>query len=196
MGPLLSLLLMAPDAGAPKNVDAGVRTADAGVTESVMAPVEAKVKALEQRVGEVSARTDDTAAGLKKRVLELETKQAELERQLRQADAAAKRTADELASFRREVNEREEQRQAAERKALDHRQRFDAVTRGLIAVDNQVALGSTGQLNELIRQAEATFSGAALGYVQAAKAALANNDLGATRRYLMLAVFEAQLSHQ
>jgi len=190
---VLSLLLAAPDAGPPLRVDAGVRSVDAGTSEPPAA-ADSKVKALEHRVGEVSARADEASSGLKKRVSELETKVGDLERQLRTADTQAKRTADELAAFKKEVNEREEQRREAERRAGERRQRFESATKGLVSADQQLASGSVAQVNELIRQAEESYSGPALQYVQAAKAALANNDLGGARRYLLLAVLEGQFN--
>lgn len=189
---VLLLLLNAPDAGLLK-ADAG--TKDAGVSLTPPDP-EAQLKQLDKRLSELAAKTAESLTTLKQRVAELETKSADLELKLKQAESNAKRAADEYAAFKKDVLDKEQQRKDAEQKAIEQRQRFDAVTRGFVAVDQQLAQGSMGNVNELIRQAEASYSGAALQYVQAAKAALANNDYGGARRYLLLAVMETQFSRQ
>ncbi len=190
---LVLLLLTAPDAGLLK-ADAGTK-ADAGVVLSQLEP-DAQLKQLDKRLSELASKTSESLGTLKQRVTELEAKSADLELKLKQAESTAKRAADEYAAFKKDVNDREQQRKDAEQKAIEQRQRFDAVTRGFVAVDQQLAQGSAGNVNELIRQAEASYSGVALQYVQAAKAALGNNDYGGARRYLLLAVMETQFSRQ
>jgi chromosome segregation ATPase len=189
-----ALVLLAPDAGAPAKPapDAGVKVAppDAGVPE-------AEVLKVKEQVTDLTTRTSEGLTGLKKRVADLEAKTADLEAKVKRAaelEGQLAKTRDELAAFKREVNEREEERQQRERRAAEARQRFDTATRGLVAADQQLATGSVGTVAEQLRQAEASYTGLALQYVQAARAALANNDLGTARRMLMLAVVEGQFS--
>lgn len=189
-----ALVLLAPDAGASLKPapDAGVKVAlpDAGVPE-------ADVVRVKEQMTDLSTRTTEGLSTLKKRVSDLEAKTADLEGKLKQTTELAsqlEKTRDELAAFKREVNEREEERQQRERRAAEARQRFDSATRGLVAADQQLASGSAGTVGEQLRQAEASYSGLALQYVQAARAALANNDLGTARRMLLLAVMEGQFS--
>lgn len=187
---VLLMALAAPDAG--QSVPDGGTKPDAGIA---LAPASSDgLRALEKRLAELTAKTNDALTTLKERVASLEAKNTNLELQLQQANATAKRTADDYATFKKEVNEREDERRETERKALELRQRFDTVTRGFVAVDQQLAQGTAGNVNELIRQAETTYTGSALQYVRAAKAALANNDLGGARRYLLLAVLETQFT--
>ncbi|MBL8936318.1 MAG: hypothetical protein JNM69_17315 [Archangium sp.] len=178
-----AMVLMAPDAGFSfKTADAGVRALDAGVVV-VEAPRDMASAAELER--------------LKKRVADLETKNLELERQLKTVDALSKKVDqanDDLTAFKKLVDEREEARKEAERRAIEARQRFDAASRGLFTADQTLASGSLVNVSEQIRAAEASYTGLALQYVQAARAALGNNDLGTARRMLMLAVFETQFS--
>ncbi|MDP3237366.1 MAG: hypothetical protein Q8S33_36380 [Myxococcales bacterium] len=174
---LLSMLLAAaPDAGALSKPAA----ADGGVA-SVMTPRPVATEPLSN-------------AELRKRVTELEARATELERQVKQLDALAKkldRTNDDLAAFKKEVNEREDARRESERRVAEQKQRSEAVTRSLVTADQQLSTGSTN-VTEALRAAEATYTGAALQYVQAARASLANGDLNTARKYLLLAVLEAQ----
>lgn len=179
---LLSFVLASPDAGVATRAaggrDAGT-VADAGVVEARRAPDAPSAAELER---------------LRQRVLELEARATELEAQGRRVEALTKKveqTADALAAFKREVNEREEQRLEAERKAAEARARLEAVNKSLLAADQQLATGATN-IGDTLRAAEATYTGPALQYVQAARAALANGDLGSARRLLLLAVLEAQ----
>lgn len=134
---------------------------------------------------------------LKKRVTELEARTVELERQVKQADALSKKldkTAEDLATLKREVDEREEARRQAEQQAVERKQRFEAVARGLSVADEQLASGNTN-IEPSLRAAEATYSGPALEYVRSARQALTNGDVAAARRLLALAVYEAQQTH-
>lgn len=200
-----TLVLLAPDAGASLKSaapvsDAGVRgPADGGTPE-------AEVVKVKEQVTDLTLRTSENLTVLKKRLsdveakaLALETRTAALEAKLKQAtDAASQldKTREELAALRREVTDREEERQQRERRALETRQRFDTATRGLVTADQQLSTGSLSSVNEQLRQAEATYSGLAQQYVQAARTALGNNDLATARRMLLLAVLEAQLSRE
>jgi chromosome segregation ATPase len=179
------------DAGTTRRLDAG--TADAGVRTADAAEVER----LRARLVDLAANTEDTIAPLKKRLTDLEARTVELEKQARQVEALQKkleRTNDELASLKREVNEREEQRKETERKVTEQKTRLESVTRGLIAVDQQLASGATSaQVAETLRAAEGSYTGAALEYVRSARAALANNDLSTARKFIGLAVLETQL---
>lgn len=179
------------DAGTTRRLDGG--TADAGVRTADAAEVER----LRSRLVDLAANTEDTIAPLKKRLTDLEARTVELEKQARQVEALQKkleRTNDELATLKREVNEREEQRQETERKAAEQKTRLEAVTRGLIAVDQQLASGATSaQVAETLRAAESSYTGAALEYVRSARAALANNDLSTARKFIGLAVLETQV---
>ncbi|MBE2248278.1 MAG: hypothetical protein IAE78_01940 [Myxococcus sp.] len=175
---LAVLLAAAPDAGVALKPPA----ADAGAAPSALPPAPVATAA----PGELER--------LRKRVGELEARTAELERQTKQLDALAKKldaTTDDLAAFKKQVDEREETRQAAERRVVEQKQRFESVTRSLVTVDQQLSTGATN-VNEALRAAEATYTGAALQYVQAARASLANGDVNTARKYLLLAVLEAQ----
>ena len=178
---LLALVLaVVPDAGV---VVSKPLLADAGV-----APVVARPVVTEPSTGLELER-------LRKRVTELEARATELERQVKQVEALSKKvdqTNDDLAAFKKEVNEREDARRESERRVVEQKQRFEAATRSLVTVDQQLSTGSTGSVNEALRAAEATYTGTALQYVQAARASLANGDLNTARRYLLLAVLEAQ----
>ncbi|MBM4783163.1 MAG: hypothetical protein GQE15_36265 [Archangiaceae bacterium] len=178
-----AMVLMAPDAGLTfRAADGGVRALDAGVVV-VEAPRDMASAAELER--------------LKKRVADLEARNVELEKQLKSVDALSKKVdqaSDDLAAFKKVVDEREEDRKEAERKALEAKQRFEAASRGLFSADQTLASGSLANVSEQLRAAEASYSGLALQYVQAARAALGNNDLGTARRMLMLAVFETQFS--
>ncbi|MBL8919344.1 MAG: hypothetical protein JNJ54_10815 [Myxococcaceae bacterium] len=198
---VIALVVLAPDAGVslkptPAGPDAGMKApADAGAPEAEVA----KVK---DQVSDLTLRTSENLTALKKRLsdveakaLALETRTAALEAKLRDATERAAQldqTRDELASLKRQVNEREDER----RRALETRQRFDTATRGLVTADQQLSSGSQASVNEQLRQAEATYTGLAQQYVQAARTALGNNDLATARRMLLLAVLEAQLSRQ
>lgn len=178
-----AVVLMAPDAGFSfKTADAGVRAVDAGVV--VVEPPRDMASAAELE-------------RLKKRVADLETKNLDLERQLKSVDALSKKVDqanDDFAAFKKVVEEREQERKETERRALEARQRFEAASRGLFTADQTLASGSLANVSEQLRAAEAAYSGMALQYVQAARAALGNNDLGTARRMLMLAVFETQFT--
>lgn len=177
-----AMVLMASDAGFSfRSVDAGARTVDAGVV--VEAPRELASAAELERI--------------KRRVTELETKNLELERQLKNVDALSKKVDqanEDFTAFKKVVEEREEARKEAERKAAEAKQRFEAASRGLFTADQTLASGSLANVSEQIRAAEASYTGMALQYVQAARVALGNNDLGTARRMLLLAVFETQFS--
>ncbi len=97
-----------------------------------------------------------------------------------------------LVALKNEVEEREEARKAAERKALEAKLRFETASRGLFIADQTLASGSVANVSEQLRAAEASFTGLSLQYVQGARVALGNNDLGTARRMLMLAIFETQ----
>ncbi|MCU0701254.1 MAG: hypothetical protein MUC96_32490 [Myxococcaceae bacterium] len=183
----------APDAGVLRPTDGG--TADAGTAAR---PVDAaELERLRARLVDLAAHTEDVVAPLKKRLAELEARTAELEKQAQKVDSLQKkldRTTDELATLKREVNEREEQRKESERKAVEQKTRLEAVTRSLIAVDQQLASGATSaQVAETLRAAEGSYTGAALEYVRSARAALANNDLSTARKFIGLAVLETQV---
>lgn len=178
---LLSMLLAAaPDAGAvskPAAADAGVALA---VTPRPVANESVSNAELER---------------LRRRVAELEARATELERQAKQIDVLIKKvdqTNDDLAAFKKEVNEREDARRESERRVVEQKQRHEAVSRSLVTVDEQLSRGSTASVNEALRAAEATYTGTALQYVQSARASLANGDLATARKYLLLAVLEAQ----
>jgi septal ring factor EnvC (AmiA/AmiB activator) len=176
---LALVLAAAPDAG----VVSKPFLADAGV-----APVAARPVATEPSTGLELER-------LRKRVTELEARTTDLERQVKQVEALSKKveqTNDDLAAFKKEVNEREDARRESERRVVEQKQRFEAVTRSLVTVDQQLSTGSTASVNEALRAAEATYTGPALQYVQAARTSLANGDLNTARKYLLLAVLEAQ----
>lgn len=169
----LSLVL----AAAP--VDGGTRLAapDGGVP--------AAPKPARPATGEVEA--------LKKRVTELEARTAELERQAKQVDALSKKldqATDDLAALKRDADERKQ----AEQQAAERKQRFEDVARGLSVADEQLSSGNTN-IEASLRAAEATYSGPALELVRAARQALANGDVAAARKYLALAVYEAQQAH-
>lgn len=190
---LVTAVLAAPDAGPPLKPDAGSpRPPDAGVVFTV---TDAGVAAPPPRpMDAVSTAEFDR---LKKRVSELEARNVEVERQLRQLDGLPKRLDDlkeEFVAFKREVNEREEARRENERRASEAKQRYESGTRALINADQELATGSTASVAEQLRIAEATYTGVALQYVQAAKVALKNNDLGSARRMLLLAVLESQFN--
>jgi len=177
---LLALVLAAaPDAGVvskPGAVDAGI------------APV-----AVRSVVTEPPSNLE--LERLRKRVAELEARATELERQARQVEALSKKveqTNDDLAAFKKEVNEREDARRETERRAVEQKQRYEAVSRSLVTVDQQLSTGTTTNVNEALRAAEATYTGAALQYVQAARASFGSGDLATVRKYLLLAAFEAQ----
>jgi chromosome segregation ATPase len=195
MSPSLLALLVAaaPTDGGPS------RTPDAGALDggAPARPADAaEVERLRARLVDLAAHTEDVVAPLKKRLGELEARTVELEKQLRQVEALQKkvdRTADDLATLKREVNDREEQRKEAERKAAEQKSRTEAVTRALVVADQQLASGaSSASVGETLRAAEASYTGAALEYVRSARAALANNDLGSARKFIGLAVLETQ----
>ncbi|MDP1922071.1 MAG: hypothetical protein Q8L14_37870 [Myxococcales bacterium] len=178
---LLSMLLAAaPDAGALSKLAA----ADAGVA----APLPPRPVANESVSNAELER-------LRKRITELEARATELERQAKQLDALTKKldqTNDDLAAFKKEVNGREDARRESERRVVEQKQRFEAVSRSLVTVDQQLSTGATANVNEALRAAEATYTGTALQYVQSARASMANGDLATARKYLLLAVLEAQ----
>ncbi|MER2564571.1 MAG: hypothetical protein ABTQ32_27840 [Myxococcaceae bacterium] len=175
-----AMVLMAPDAGLSfRAADAGLR-ADAGVVVAEAPRDLASAAELER---------------LKKRVADLETKNLDLERQLKTVDALSKKVDqahDDFVALKKEVEEREEARKDAERKAVEAKQRFETASRGLFIADQTLASGSVANVSEQLRAAEASFTGLSLQYVQAARTALGNNDLGSARRMLMLAIFETQ----
>jgi predicted nucleic acid-binding Zn-ribbon protein len=176
---LVLVLTAAPDAGVtskPAAIDAGVVPASAALPAVNEAPSN-----LEQE-------------RLRKRVAELESRAAALERQIKQLEAVSRKidqTNDDLEAFKKEVTEREDARRESERRVAEQKQRYENVTRSLVTVDQQLSTGSTN-VNEALRSAETTYTGTALQYVQAARASLANGDLSSARRYLLLAVLEAQ----
>ncbi|MEW6434973.1 MAG: hypothetical protein AB1730_26030 [Myxococcota bacterium] len=139
-------------------------------------------------------RTSSEVEALKKRIIELEARTAELERKARQADELSKKldqTADDLAALRREVDEREEAKRQAEQQAVEHKQRLEAIARGLSVADQQLSMGNTN-IEAALRAAEATYTGAALEHLRSVRTALRNGDVAAARRFLALAVSEAQ----
>lgn len=193
---LLTLVVAAApvDGGPSRGRDGGVAV-DAGTPPR---PADAaEVERLRARLVDLAANTDDAVAPLKKRLSELEARTLDLEKQTRQVEALQKkldRTAEELATLKREVNEREEQRKEAERKAAEQKARTEAVSRALVMADQQLASGaSSAAVAETLRAAEASYTGPALEYVRSARAALANNDLGSARKFIGLAVLETQL---
>lgn len=140
------------------------------------------------------ARASSEVEALKKRVTELEVRTVELERQAKRADELSRKldkTADDLAALRREVDEREEAKRQAEQQAVEKKQRLEAVARGLSMADEQLSSGNTN-IEAALRAAEATYTGAALDHLRSARVALRNGDVAAARRFLALAVYEAQ----
>ncbi|MDX2012460.1 MAG: hypothetical protein SFW67_19845 [Myxococcaceae bacterium] len=187
------LVAAAPDAGVPRPTDGG--SPDAGAAGR---PADAaEVERLRARLVDLAAHTEEVVAPLKKRLSELEARTADLEKQAQKVEGLQKeleRTADELATLKRVVNEREEQRKDTERKAAEQKARTEAVTRGLILADQQLASGaSSAAVAETLRAAEASYTGAALDYVRSARAALSNNDLSTARKFIGLAVLETQV---
>lgn len=184
---LVSLLLAAGDGGTAVRLalaDAGVAV-DAGTAPAPKPAPAPPDPALTAKLEE-----------LKKRVLEAEARAAEQGRQL---DALSKRfdsLSEQLEAFKREVTERETERRDSERRQAEQKQRLESSTRQLISLDQQLASGATGGAVEQLRAAEATYTGAALQYVQAARTALANGDVANARRLLGLAVLETQLTRQ
>jgi len=151
-------------------------------------------------IAPVAARVTEPSSGLelerlRKRVAELEARATELERQTKQLDALSRKldqTNDDLAAFKKEVNAREDARRESERRVAEQKQRYEAASRSLVTLDEQLSRGSTTSVNEALRAAEAAYTGTALQYVQSARASLANGDLATARKYLLLAVLEAQ----
>lgn len=181
---LCSLVLAAADGGVALRTDAG--SVDGGVS------AEPKVTPTVQPDPAVVAKLEE----LKRRVTEAETRAADQARQLESLNKRFESLTDEVKSFKREVAERETERKESERRTSEQRQRLESTTKQLISLDQQLASGVTSGAMEQLRAAEATYSGAALQYVQAARVALTNGDVASARKLLGLAVLETQLTRQ
>lgn len=181
MTALLAMLLAAPA------LDAGV-AADAGRADAGVAHVTPTV--------DVAAVVEAAVAPLRKRVIDLETRAAELENKVQTIESLSRKV-DQLSStvttLERDVKEREAERVETERRTTEQRQRTEAVSRGLVWAEQQLALGTTPNgVSDALRAAEATATGPAQQYVQAARTALANGDLSSARKLIGLALLEMQ----
>jgi uncharacterized coiled-coil protein SlyX len=196
---IVMVLAGSPDAGSLRTPDAG--PSDAGVqseTSKLAAAVDqlkSRMTEFELKVAEQAKLTDSLRSAeidrLRKRISDLETKSGEQAKTIEVLTKRIEQAHEDHSSFRRETTEREEQRKNADQRSVEQRQKTELATKGLIAADQQLSSGATN-IDQALRAAEATYSGAALQYIQAARSALTNGDLATARRAIGLAVIEAQ----
>ncbi len=169
---------------APTRPDGGVSPVlarDGGVEESkAQGPAPASSAELER---------------LKRDLQDLRARTTELEQKVRQVDAVERKVDEvkkELATLSERVTANEDTRRDAERAVVEQKQRVQQATQGLVVADQQLASGNTESVSRALQVAEASYTGAALKYVQAARTSFSNGDLASTRTLLSLAVLEAQ----
>jgi TolA-binding protein len=188
---MFSILLLL--AAAPV-LDAGVKVKkpalDAGVTVIEPArPLEPTAAAPVPK-GPTTAEVEQ----LRRDVVDLKSRTVQLERQSAQAEVMSQqlsKLSKQISELQGQLSETENRRAESERRAIEKRERSEAAIASLGGALQQLANGN-GNVGPAIGYAESTFTGTALSNVQAAKAALANNDLGSARVWLNLAIAEAQ----
>lgn len=176
-----------PDAGVPARLDAGVALEKPAVPVAV--PVVAPPPPAPAAPPGPTA-TELELARLRRDVLELKLL---LEKQLAQSDGVASsvdRLGKQVGQLKAELADAEQRRVEEKRQAAARREATSQAVAGLAAAQQQLAGGGT-DIGYFLSQAEASFTGSALRAVQSARAALANNDLNATRYWLAVAAAEA-----
>ncbi|MFO0595441.1 MAG: hypothetical protein U0228_09060 [Myxococcaceae bacterium] len=168
------------DAGVPSKADAGT----AAPAEPLRVPAPATVADLEKvrkEVGELRAKVSE----LEGRVQKAEGVQRDLEALQKKFDALQARM--DAEDDRREA----EQQQAAQRRAAATQ--ANQLVNGAL---QQLSLGTTSNVDAWLRTAEGQYTGNAQRLVQLARQSLANQDLVATRQYLVLAMMEVGLTER
>lgn len=179
----------AADAGVAAKVDAGVAAAEVKPAVPVAVPVVAPPPPA-SAVPPGPTATELELARLRRDVLELKLL---LEKQLAQSDgvaASVDRLGKQVGQLKADLADAEQRRAEEKRQAAARREATSQAVAGLAAAQQQLAGGGT-DIAYFLSQAEASFTGSALRAVQSARAALANNDLNATRYWLAVAAAEA-----
>lgn len=157
---------------------------DAGVAAAAPAPVD------RGSFAEVMQLRKDLA-DLRSRVSELERQNQDTQRQ---RSSEVDRLGKELEALKAQVSglsQAEEKRGTAETALADQRAATATATTNLNGVLSQLSTGNTRGLEPSLQYAEQSFTGDAQRLVQLARQALAQGDLNNARRYLMLAINEA-----
>lgn len=163
----------------PTAADAGVVSAkaDAGVSEA-RAPAPATAVELERA---------------KKELAELRVKVTELEGRVSKAETLS-RDVESLRMKAEKLEARldaEDERRASEEREAQRKKAVAAQNQQMLSgALQQLATGNTANVDVWLRTAEANSTGNAQKLVQLARAALAQQDLVATRQYLILALME------
>ncbi len=176
----------------PPLVDAGVvfkkPGLDAGVAvvepprpmAPIPHPVVAEVDQLRREVGDLKSRT----ALLERQAAQAEAMSAQLDKLSRQ-----------ISGLQTQLTDAENRRTEKERQVAERRAQTEQAVSSLGAAQQQLSTGNAN-VGSALTYAESMFTGTALANVQAAKASLANGDLGSARIWISLAIAEAQASRQ
>ncbi len=193
---LLSVMVVASFVLAQARPAVSPSRADAGVTVARPAASDAGTPVAQ---GGGSSEVDK----LRKEVAELRQRTAELERQNQtKSDALTAqfekfgKQLEDMKGQLTKLNETEERRSDAEEAAQSHRSAKAAASTSLNGVLGGLALGNTAGVDSALQYAESVFTGNAQHDVQLARAALSQNDLNATRSYLLLALMEAEAQNK
>ena len=185
------VLAQARPAVSPSRADAGVAVARPAASDAGTPVANAQ--------GGGSSEVDK----LRKEVAELRQRTAELERQNQtKSDALTAqfekfgKQLEDMKGQLTKLNETEERRSDAEEAAQSHRSAKAAASTSLNGVLGGLALGTTAGVDSALQYAESVFTGNAQHDVQLARAALSQNDLNATRSYLLLALMEAEAQNK
>lgn len=131
---------------------------------------------------------------LRRDVVDLKTRAALLERQASQAEAMSAqldKLSRQITSLQTQLSDTENRRTEKERQVAERRAQSEQAVASLGAAQQQLATGN-GNVGAALNYAESTLTGNALANIQAAKASLANGDLGSARIWIGLAIAEAQ----
>lgn len=164
------------DAGAQSRVDGGSTSG----SEASLASMAVELSRSRSEIAELKIQVQQLKAAQAARDRELQ----ELKEQVR-AESQRRAQADERAA---QLAQDEAKSQAEERDRIA-RSRQAAVD--LAALDGQLA-GGNANVESALRTAETALGPSARAYLQAARRALANNDLANARVYLYLATLDAQ----
>jgi hypothetical protein len=142
----------------------------------------------------ISARTDPPVEEFRREVEDLRARTSLLEKQVaqqREQQKQLEKISRQLDELRSQITDAEKRRQEAERLAAERRAQFDRVVARLLAAQQALAAGSS-DVDEAIKEAEASLSGQARRDVEAARDAVRNHDLFNARLFLQQAVIDAQ----
>ena len=177
-------------------VAAGLVPIDAGVAVAKKPALDAGVTVVEppNPVAALSHPVIAEVAQLRRDVVELKNRTALLERQASQAETMSSqldKLSRQITSLQTQLSDTENRRLEKERQVAERRAQSEQAVASLGAAQQQLSTGNAN-VGATLNYAETIFTGDALANIRAAKAALANGDLGSARIWISLAIAQAQ----